>query len=376
MDLERYVSDMIDDIRERGKEAVEEYSERFDDHTCEFRVKKEEFERAERIPSEDKEAIERAYERILEHHKMQEKDDELYEKEGSTYGLIYRPIERVGLYVPGGKPLPSSLLMTGIPARVAGVDDIVVTTPPDPDGKIDPHILYVARLLDIDEVYKLGGVQAVTSMAEGICMERVDKVYGPGNKYVNEAKKQSFGTVGIDSLAGPSELAIIADEEADPKMVRQDLLSQLEHGPDAECWLLTTSPSLSEKINEQDGLTIFERETVEECIKKANELAPEHLQVMVEGPERYLEQVKNAGAVYLGSYTPTPAADYFLGVNHVLPTGRSARYGSVLTVDDFMKKISVAKVSREEFERDVEVGERLASIEKMEEHRRSLEVRR
>ncbi|GAB6101789.1 histidinol dehydrogenase [Thermococcus atlanticus] len=374
-DLEKYVGDVLRDIRERGIEAVREYSRKFDGYDGEFPVSEEEFEEAERlIPEEDKRIIARTIERIREYHERQLENDKLYIKNASLYGIIYRPIRRVGIYVPGGKPLPSSLIMTAVPARIAGVREIAVAIPPK-NGKINPYVLYVAKLLGIREVYKLGGIQAIAAMAYGIGMKRVDKIFGPGNKFVNEAKRQVFGVVGIDSLAGPSEIAIIADESANKDYVLADLLSQLEHGKDSKAWLLTTSKELAEYCN-KEGVEVVLCESLEECAQKANEIAPEHLEIITKEPLKLVDLIENAGAIYLGEYTPVPAADYFLGVNHVLPTGGAARFSGVLTVMDFMKRISLAYVSREEFLQERYLGIRLAEIEGMEQHRRSMEVRR
>ncbi len=375
MDLERYVSGILTDIRERGLEAVREYSERFDGYGGPFRVREEEFEEAEKlIPERDREIIARTIERIRAYHERQKPEDGLFIRNGSLYGLMYRPIRRIGIYVPGGKPLPSTLMMVGIPARVAGVGEIAVTTPPK-GGKVNPYVLYVAGLLGIDEVYKLGGVQAIGAMAYGVGMKKVDKIFGPGSRFVNEAKRQVFGVVGIDSLAGPSEIAVIADGSAEKEYVLADLLSQLEHGKDSKAWLLTTSRELAEYCS-REGIEVMLCETLEECAEKANEIAPEHLEIVTPDPLGLLGLIENAGAVYLGPYTPVPAADYFLGVNHVLPTGGTAKFSGVLTVRDFMKPISVAMVSREEFLAERELGIRLAEIEGMAVHRESMEVRK
>ncbi len=374
-DLEKYVGNVLRDIRERGIEAVREYSRKFDGYDGEFPVSEEEFEEAERlIPEEDKRIIARTIERVREYHEKQLERDKLYIKNASLYGIIYRPIGRVGIYVPGGKPLPSSLIMTAVPARIAGVREIAVAIPPK-EGKINPYVLYVAKLLGIREVYKLGGIQAIAAMAYGIGMKKVDKIFGPGNKFVNEAKRQVFGVVGIDSLAGPSEIAIIADESANKDYVLADLLSQLEHGKDSKAWLLTTSKELAEYCN-KEGVEVVLCESLEECAEKVNEIAPEHLEIITKEPLKLVDLIENAGAIYLGEYTPVPAADYFLGVNHVLPTGGAARFSGVLTVMDFMKRISLAYVSREEFLQERYLGIRLAEIEGMEKHKKSMEVRR
>ncbi|NJE00199.1 histidinol dehydrogenase [Thermococcus sp. LS1] len=374
-ELESYVAGILKDIRERGIEAVKEYSKKFDGYEGEFLVGEEEFEEAERlIPEKDKEIIKRTIERIRFYHEKQLENDKLYIKNASLYGIIYKPIRRIGIYVPGGKPLPSTLMMVGVPAKIAGVKEIAVTIPPK-NGKVNPYVLYVAKLLGIKEVYKLGGIQAIGAMAYGIGMKKVDKIFGPGNKFVNEAKRQVFGVVGIDSLAGPSEIAVIADESANKEYVLYDLLSQLEHGKDSKAWLLTTSRELAEYCS-RDGIEVVLCESLEECAEKANEIAPEHLEIITENPMGLVDLIDNAGAIYLGEYTPVPAADYFLGVNHVLPTGGAAKFSGVLTVMDFMKRISLAYVSREEFLAERYLGIRLAEIEGLEMHKRSMEVRK
>ncbi|NJE41907.1 histidinol dehydrogenase [Thermococcus sp. GR6] len=374
-ELESYVAGILRDIRERGIEAVKEYSKKFDGYEGEFLVSEEEFEEAERlIPEKDKEIIKRTIERIRFYHEKQLENDKLYIRNASLYGIIYKPIRRIGIYVPGGKPLPSTLMMVGVPAKIAGVKEIAVTIPPK-NGKVNPYVLYVAKLLGIKEVYKLGGIQAIGAMAYGIGMKKVDKIFGPGNKFVNEAKRQVFGVVGIDSLAGPSEIAVIADESANKEYVLYDLLSQLEHGKDSKAWLLTTSRELAEYCI-RDGIEVVLCKSLEECAEKANEIAPEHLEIITENPMGLVDLIDNAGAIYLGEYTPVPAADYFLGVNHVLPTGGAAKFSGVLTVMDFMKRISLAYVSREEFLAERYLGIRLAEIEGLEMHKRSMEVRR
>jgi len=375
IELERYVREILIDIKRRGIEALKEYSAKFDFYDGELRVSEEEFKEAEKeIREEEKRAIKDAIKRVEGYHKIQIERDLLYIKKGSLYGIIHRPLRRIGIYVPGGKPLPSSLIMTAVPARIAGVKEIVVTTPPR-KGKINLHVLYTAKILEIEEIYKLGGIQAIAAMAYGIAMDKVDKIFGPGNRFVNEAKRQVFGDVGIDSLAGPSEIAIIADDTANREYIKLDLLSQLEHGNDSRAWLLTTSKSLANFCN-SERVEIILCKTIEECAEKANEMAPEHLEILTENPISLVELIENAGAIYLGEYTPVPAGDYFLGVNHVLPTGGAARFSSVLTVSDFMKRISIAMVSREEFLECRDIGIALAKMEGMKIHKKSMEVRR
>jgi len=373
MELKSYVADILAEIESEGRKAVERYAEKFDGYRGPFRVKEESFPNPDEISTADAEAIEAAISRIRQHHTRQKPEDEFYINSGSLYGTIYRPLGRVGIYVPGGNPLPSSLIMTAVPARIAGVKEIIVTCPPS-SGEIDPYVLYVAELLEINEVYKLGGAQAIGAMAYGAGLPSVDKIFGPGNRYVNEAKRQVYGEVGIDGLAGPSEVCIIADDSANRKNVLADLRAQLEHGDSSRAWLLTTSTELG-KYCEDSGAKVEIKNDLDSCIDRANLIAPEHLELITIEAERLLDRVQNAGAVYLGEFTPAAAADYFLGVNHVLPTGRAARFDSVLTVRDFMKPISVARTGKKEFRENSEIGKRLAKIEKMTEHLNSLEVR-
>ncbi|MFO7992176.1 MAG: histidinol dehydrogenase [Thermoplasmata archaeon] len=374
MDLENYVKEILENIRIDGIDAVKKYSKKFDGYSREIKLERLEFECTNTLDENDKETIDRIIERVREVHEEQTAGDRLRYKNDSLFGLIEVPIERIGIYVPGGKPLPSTLIMAGVPAIIAGVEDIVISTPPT-DGKIDPYILYTAEKLGIKEVYKLGGIQAIGAMTYGVGMEKVDKIFGPGNKYVNEAKRQVYGEVGIDGLAGPSEIAIVADESAEKEYVLEDLRSQLEHDKDAKAWLFTTSSKLAKSV-EDERVNIKVLSDLIQCIKECNKIAPEHLEILTEYPRNLLKYVRNAGAVYLGDYTPAAAADYFLGVNHILPTGGASKFESVLTVDDFIKKISVAESGRLDYMDDRELGIRLASIEKMESHRKSMEVRK
>ena len=375
MNLQAYVSEILDDIRSNGISALKKYSKQFDNYEGPFELEEKEWNIDDEILQEDKNIIDRIIQRLENYHSKQIKEDIIYTNEyGSMYGLIKRPINRIGIYVPGGKPLPSSLLMVTVPAKIAGVKDMIITSSPK-DGKINPYILYIAKKLNIKEVYKIGGIQAIGAMAYGIGMEKVDKIFGPGNQYVNEAKRQVFGDVGIDSLAGPSEICIIADDTANKEYVLNDLLSQLEHGSESKSFLLTTSKPLYEYCD-KNRIERYLFDTLDECAEKANEIASEHLEIITREPEKILSLIQNAGAVYLGEYTPVPAADYFLGVNHVLPTGKAARFSSVLNVSDFMKEMTIAKISKEELLTERYLGIRMAEIEGMNQHKKSMEVRK
>ncbi len=374
MEIENYVRNILEDIKKRGLDAVMEYSAKFDGYAGDIRVSREEFrEAANTIPDYEKEVIKRAYNRITDNHEMQLNRDRMRIFNGSIYGIRYTPLERIGMYIPGKKPLPSTVMMIGAPAKIAGVRDIIITTAPMDNGKVNPYTLYIAGMLGIKEVYKIGGIQAIGAMAFGTGMNRVDKIFGPGNSYVNEAKRQVFGITGIDGLYGPSEIMVISDENSNNEYIRADLDSQLEHGLSSKAWLLTTGKVPDNMGNSRVDIIVCRN--MEEAISKSNEIAPEHLEILASSPMEIFSRIKNAGAVYTGEYAPVPAGDYFLGVNHLLPTGGTARFSSVLTVDDFMKKTSFADVSRYDFMADRELGIALANIENMPLHRKSMEVR-
>ena len=374
MNLQKYVSEILDDLKENKMEALMRYSKKFDDYDGSILVNEDEYETINSIPDEDKQIIDETIERIKRYHEKEVLKDMMFKNNKSFFELVKRPIRRVGLYIPGGKPLPSTVMMTAIPAIIAGVKEIVLVSSPK-DGKINEYILYIAKKLGIKKIYKVGGIQAIAAMTYGIGMKRVDKIFGPGNKFVNEAKRQVFGDVGIDSLAGPSEICVIADENANPEYILNDLLSQKEHGEDSKAWLVTNSKKIYDSVKLEDVIKYLE-DDLEKCAERANEIAPEHLEIMTENPEYLLSLVYNAGAVYLGDYTPVPSADYFIGTNHVLPTGNSARFGSVLSVFDFMRVMSVAKMDKEDYMNNRKLGLRLAEIENMPQHRKSMEVRK
>lgn len=375
MNIESYVSNILNDIKNRKEEALKEYSKKFDNYDGDFKVSYEEFDEAEKlIPEYDKEIIKKAYDRIYNNHLIQKNNDKLRFYNGSIYGIIYKPINRIGIYIPGKKPLPSTIMMVCAPAKIAGVKDIIITVAPD-NGKINPYVLYIAKFLGINNVYKLGGIQAIAAMAYGISMEKVDKIFGPGNIYVNEAKRQLYGITGIDGLYGPSEICVISDENSNNNYIISDLNSQLEHGETSKAWLLTTDKNIENKIdNKKIEVCVFNN--MDLLIKKVNEIAPEHLEILCKEPLNLLNKIENAGAIYIGDYTPVPAGDYFIGVNHLLPTGKTSKFSSVLTVDDFMKKTSFAYTSRSDFINDSYLGIRLAEIENMELHKKSMVIRK
>lgn len=306
------------------------------------------------------------------------------------------PVDTVAIYVPGGKAAyPSSVLMNAIPAKVAGVKEIVLVTPPDKNGFINNKILVAAKLCGINKIYKLGGAQAIAAMAYGTeSIDSVSMIVGPGNAFVAEAKRQVYGDVGIDMVAGPSEILVIADEKANPKYIAADLMSQAEHDELASSILITTSKNLAKKVNEEIKLQIEKlnrKEIIEnslinfgkiivcnsirEGIEVANLIAPEHLELLVENPMEYLSEVKNAGSVFLGKYTPEPIGDYFGGTNHVLPTGGTAKFSSPLSVDTFMKKSSFLYYSKDAIQKDGEKIIRFANEEGLTAHANSIKVR-
>ena len=357
-------SKIIADVRERGDEAAKEYTKKFDGITIEnFRVSEEEIDQA--IKACDpffRQSMEKAKANIEFFHKAQVQNSYIQQKEyGIFLGQRVMPLASAGIYVPGGRAqYPSSVLMNAIPAHVAGVRRIVMVTPPNKEGRINPNIAFAARLAGVTEIYKIGGAQAIAALAYGTeSIPAVDKIVGPGNIYVAAAKKLVYGKVDIDMIAGPSEILVIADEGADPRFVAADLLSQAEHDPMASAVLLTTSEELLAKVNEQlriqtdvlpkkaiveaslrDYGTSIVCPSIEECIEFSNAIAPEHLELMVKEPMPYLNLVKNAGSVFLGYYTCESIGDYFGGTNHVLPTSGTARFSSALGVDAFIKKSS------------------------------------
>ncbi|TCS81803.1 histidinol dehydrogenase [Tepidibacillus fermentans] len=365
------VLEIIQQVRMNGDKALLAFTKEFDHvELSSLRVPVEEIEQADQ--KEDSafvSALKEAAEKIRSFHQKQKRESWFStEEDGTILGQKVTPMDRVGIYVPGGTAAyPSSVLMNAIPAQVAGVKEIVMVTPPNRDGKVNPHVLLAAKILGIDEVYAVGGAQAVAALAYGTeTIKPVDKIVGPGNIFVALAKREVFGQVGIDMIAGPSEIAIVADENANPIYLAADLLSQAEHDPMASSVLWTTSESLAEavqlevekqlqqlpreriareSIENYGGIIVVE--SLEEAFKQVNQMAPEHLEVMVEQPFAWLPKIKHAGAIFLGTYSSEPVGDYFAGPNHVLPTSGTARFSSPLNVDDFIKKSSIIAYSKE-----------------------------
>lgn len=371
-DQQEAVKAILADVKERGDQALREYTRKFDGVELEqFRVCVDEFAQADaEVSLEVKHALKEAAANIRDFHERQVRQSWLTTKEsGTILGQLVRPLKRVGLYVPGGTAAyPSSVLMNAIPAIIAGVQEVVIVTPPGADGRVNPAILVAAQIAGVTEMYKVGGAQAIAALTYGTeQIQAVDKIVGPGNIYVALAKREVFGLVSIDMVAGPSEIAVLADDTANPRYVAADLLSQAEHDPMAAAILVTTSPSLAEQVAQEvarqladlprkaiaeaairDHGAIVLVDTLEEGFEVINRIAPEHLEIMIDDPFAHLGKVENAGAIFLGPYSSEPVGDYFAGSNHVIPTNGTARFSSPLSVDDFIKKSSVVSYSKQD----------------------------
>lgn len=399
--FEASVAAILADVKEKGDEAVFDYTKRFDgaDISADnIVVTKEEIEEAYSLVDEQLvEVIRKALVNIRDYHAKQ-KQYSWFDStpNGTILGQKVTPLNRVGVYVPGGKAAyPSSVLMNIIPAKVAGVNQIIMTTPPGKDGKINPGTLVAANEAGVDVIYKVGGAQAIAAMAYGTgCIKKVDKIVGPGNIYVALAKKAVYGHVSIDSIAGPSEILVIADETANPRYVAADLLSQAEHDEMASAILITTSEELADKVSaEIEGFVaelsrseiiskslenygyILIAKDIEEAVETANEIASEHLEIVTKDPFTVMTKIRNAGAIFLGEYSSEPLGDYFAGPNHVLPTNGTAKFFSPLGVDDFIKKSSIISYSREALEPIHEDIIKFANAERLTAHANSIKVR-
>lgn len=398
-EVNKKVKDVLDNIKKNGDKALFDYTEKFDGVKLDnLKVSENEIEEA--YNSLDKELIkslEEAHNNIEKFHRNQvQKSFITNDEEGKILGQIVNPIEKVGIYVPGGTaPLPSTVLMNAIPAKVASVNKIVMTTPPAKDGKISSVILAAAKIAGVTEIYKLGGAQAIGALAFGTeTVPKVYKIVGPGNIYVAMAKKQVFGSVDIDMVAGPSEVLVIADSKANAKYIAADLLSQAEHDTLACSILVTPSNEVAnnvakevekqlEKLSRNEIARksienygrIIVTENMNEAIDLANEIAPEHLELAVENPFDYLSRIKNAGAIFLGEYSPEPLGDYFAGPNHTLPTSGTAKFASPLSVDAFIKKSSVIYYTREALAKVKDSIIRIAESETLTAHANSVRVR-
>ena len=399
--FESAVADILANVKSRGDDALFEYTRNFDKadiNPSNIVVTQEEIDEAYSLV-DDKllEVIRKALVNIRDYHEKQKQYSWFDSKpDGTILGQKVTALSRVGVYVPGGKAAyPSSVLMNVIPAKVAGVEQIVMCTPPDKEGKVYPTTLVAAKEAGVDVIYKVGGAQAIAAMAYGTAsVPKVDKSVGPGNIYVALAKKAVFGYVSIDSVAGPSEIMVIADETANPRFVAADLLSQAEHDEMASAILVTTSEELAKKVSAQIDEFLKElsrseiiskslenygyilvADSIDEAIEVANDIASEHLEIVTKDPFNVMTKIKNAGAIFLGEYSSEPLGDYFAGPNHVLPTNGTAKFFSPLSVDDFIKKSSIISYSREALELIHNDIETFAKAEHLTAHANSIHVR-
>lgn len=400
-EFEARVNDIITNVRAKRDEAIFDYTKRFDGadmNASNILVTEAEIKEAyEQVDKKLLDVIRKALVNIRDYHAKQRQNSWFdSQPNGIILGQKVTPLKRVGVYVPGGKAVyPSSVLMNVLPAKVAGVDEIIMTTPPGPDGKVYPSTLVAANEAGVDKIYKVGGAQAVAAMAFGTeSIPKVDKIVGPGNIYVALAKKAVFGYVSIDSIAGPSEILVLADETANPRFVAADLLSQAEHDEMASAILITTNRELAEKVSEevekfvavlsrteimQKSLDnygyILVADSLEAAIDTANEIASEHLEIVTKNPFEVMTKIRNAGAIFIGEYSSEPLGDYFAGPNHVLPTNGTAKFFSPLGVDDFIKKSSIISYSREALEPVYKDIVQFAECEKLTAHANSIRVR-
>ena len=398
---EKGVAEILARVKEEGDQAVFDFTRRFDhaEITEEtIRVTKEEIEEAyHQVSPSLVDIIRKALVNIRSYHEKQRRTSWFDSKpDGTILGQKVTPLQRVGVYVPGGKAVyPSSVLMNIVPAKVAGVAEIIMVTPPGKDGKVNPNTLVAACEAGADVIYKVGGAQAIGALAYGTkTIPKVDKIVGPGNIYVALAKKAVYGHVSIDAIAGPSEILVVADETANPRYVAADLLSQAEHDELASAILVTTSEELAQKVSAEvdEFVKVLSRgeiiqksldnygyilvaDTLEDVIDIANEIASEHLEIMTKDPYQVMTKIRNAGAIFIGEYASEPLGDYFAGPNHVLPTNGTAKFFSPLSVDDFIKKSSIIGYSREALEQIHTDIEAFAEAEQLTAHANSIKVR-
>ncbi len=400
-EFEGRVNAIIEDVRAKRDEAVFDYTKRFDGadiNASNILVTDEEIQEAyEKVDSKLLEVIRKSLVNIRDYHEKQRQFSWFDTKDnGIILGQKVTALEKVGVYVPGGKAVyPSSVLMNVLPAKVAGVDRIIMTTPPGKDGKVNPSTLVAAKEAGADEIYKVGGAQAIAALAFGTeSIPKVDKIVGPGNIYVALAKKAVFGYVSIDSIAGPSEILVLADDSANPRYVAADLLSQAEHDEMASAILITTSESLANAVSEEIDkfVAVLSRkeiirksldnygyilvaENMEEAIETVNDIASEHMEIVTRNPFEVMTKVRNAGAIFIGEYSSEPLGDYFAGPNHVLPTNGTARFFSALSVDDFIKKSSIISYSKEALQDVYKDIAQFAECEQLTAHANSVRVR-
>jgi histidinol dehydrogenase len=399
--FESTVNEIIENVKNNGDKAVFEYTEKFDKFCLtpeNIKVTRAEIDEAyAKLDASLIEVLKQSAENIRAFHAKQLRNSWFDAKEdGTILGMKITAIGKAGVYVPGGKAAyPSSVLMNVIPAKVAGVGEIIMTTPPGADGHVNPGTLVAADIAGVDTIYKVGGAQAIAALAFGTeSIPKVDKITGPGNIFVALAKKAVYGYVSIDSIAGPSEIMVLADESANPRYVAADLLSQAEHDELASAILITTSRELAEKVSaEVDGFTatlerreiiqksldnygyILVAETMQDAIDAVNEIASEHLEILTKNPFDVMTRIKNAGAIFMGEYASEPLGDYFAGPNHILPTNGTAKFFSPVNVDDFIKKSSIISYSREALEKVHKEIELFAESEGLTAHANSIKVR-
>ncbi len=401
-DIQQIVNDIVYDVKKNGDEALFRYTKEFDKieltHQT-VQVTEEEIKYAyTQVEQNLIKVIQKAAKRIKQFHEKQKLNSWLEPSEnGEMMGQLIRPLEKVGIYVPGGKAsYPSSVLMNAIPASVAGVSEIIMVTPAKKDGRVTPTTLVAAKEAGVTKIYKVGGAQAIAALAYGsTCIPKVDKICGPGNIYVALAKKSVYGQVNIDSVAGPSEILVIADDTANPVYVAADMLSQAEHDEMASAMLVTDSQTLAEAVQKElqrqtallprkeiiekslknYGLIVIAKDMQQACVL-GNIIAPEHMEICTKEPFSLLPKIKNAGAIFLGEYTPEPLGDYMAGPNHVLPTGGTARFFSPLSIDDFIKKSSILSFSKEALLELAEDIVTFAQAEGLTAHANAVEVRK
>ncbi len=399
--IENTVKNIVENVRNKGDKALLGYIKKFDNAVLnknELRVSEEEINNSvKEVDKEFLKILREARRNITKYHRRGVAKGFIYEDgNGVKLGKIVRPIESLGIYIPGGKAVyPSSVLMNVIPAKIAGVKNIYVASPPDTKKKINKHILSACHLLNIREIFKMGGAQAIAAFAYGTeTIPRVDKIIGPGNVYVSFAKKIVYGDVDIDVIAGPSEVVVIADDGSNPDYIASELLAQAEHDENARAICLTISKNVAYRINEKikTQMKILKRKEIirkslknngaiiisdnlNVCADLINRIAPEHLQVSIKNPNKILGYIKNAGAIFLGKYSPVAVGDYYAGPNHTLPTGGSARFSSPLSVNDFLKESSIVYYSRKRLKKVSKSISRFALLEGLDAHANSVNIR-
>ena len=398
-DVNEKVKAILEDVKQNGDNALKKYAKMFDNANIEtIEVTEKEIEEAyNRVDEKFKETLKLAYNNIEKFHKKQLRNSFITnEEDGIVMGQIINPIEKVGVYIPGGTAVyPSTVLMNVIPAKVAGVSEIILVSPPNKEGKINDNILAAAKIAGVNKVFKTGGAQAIAALSYGTeSIPKVYKIVGPGNIYVAMAKRLVYGEVSIDMVAGPSEVLIIADETANPIHIASDMLAQAEHDKLASSILITTSKDIAEKVKEElykqleklsrkdiaaesieNNGRIIITETIDEAVYISNEIAPEHLEISIKEPFSVLSKIKNAGSIFLGDYTPEALGDYLSGANHVIPTSGTAKFASPLSVDDFIKKSYITYYTKEALEKVKDNIINFAEHESLEAHANSVKVR-